>query len=212
MTNQQELDKPDGKFFFVSGFLAIDLVNTEIVVRGKRQDLLKTAADLQEWAALAGQHVYVHETAKLFTNNQDEFDAKLLKAIQELRAGLRQTLGAKVNNETNPDSWSYLPELNHLLSYGTHALRANGEGALLNGYELKPGVSPLLFQTGLSALSLFSKSDLSRLHKCQNARCILFFYDTTKSATRQWCSFGCMNRARSSQHYRETKNKVGLPG
>lgn len=208
--NGTDLGKPDDKFLFVSGFLAIDLVNTEIVVRGKRQDLLKTVADLQEWAALAGQQTYVQETEKLFSDNKDEFDATLLKAVQELRAGLRQTLGAKVNNETNAESWGYLPKINNLLSYGTHALQANDEGELLSGYELKPGASSLLFQVGLSAFNLFSKSDLSRLHKCQNTRCILFFYDTTKSATRQWCSFGCMNRARSSQHYRETKNKAGV--
>ena len=36
------------------------------------------------------------------------------------------------------------------------------------------------------------------------------FYDMTRSATRQWCSTACMNRARSLHHYRQAKaSKAG---
>ena len=34
-------------------------------------------------------------------------------------------------------------------------------------------------------------------------------HDTTKSATRRWCSTACMNRARSHQHYLERKRQGG---
>jgi predicted RNA-binding Zn ribbon-like protein len=56
-----------------------------------------------------------------------------------------------------------------------------------------------------SALHLFTEADWRRLHQCKHDRCIVFFYDTTKSGTRRWCSPGCMNRARSIQHYRLTR-------
>ena len=38
-----------------------------------------------------------------------------------------------------------------------------------------------------------------------------FITHTTKSATRRWCSLGCMNRARSAQHYREIKKTSSRP-
>ncbi|MFL5652938.1 MAG: CGNR zinc finger domain-containing protein [Ktedonobacteraceae bacterium] len=56
-------------------------------------------------------------------------------------------------------------------------------------------------------LILFTRAEKHRLHICKNERCILFFYDTTKSATHQWCSLECMNRARSLQHYRHVKEE-----
>lgn len=54
-------------------------------------------------------------------------------------------------------------------------------------------------------LRLLTEGDLRRLHKCRNERCVLLFYDTTKSGTRQWCSLDCFNRTRSSQRYRQRK-------
>jgi predicted RNA-binding Zn ribbon-like protein len=47
----------------------------------------------------------------------------------------------------------------------------------------------------LSAVDLLTRKDHGRLHRCENARCVLLFYDTTKSSTRRWCSTGCMDRA-----------------
>jgi predicted RNA-binding Zn ribbon-like protein len=56
-----------------------------------------------------------------------------------------------------------------------------------------------------SAFALLTAADLSRLHRCANGRCVLLFYDATKSGTRRWCSTACMNRARSSERYRARK-------
>jgi predicted RNA-binding Zn ribbon-like protein len=50
--------------------------------------------------------------------------------------------------------------------------------------------------------------DLSRLRQCHSHhihRCILLFYDTTKSGTRQWCSTACLDRERSARRYEEKK-------
>jgi predicted RNA-binding Zn ribbon-like protein len=63
----------------------------------------------------------------------------------------------------------------------------------------------LLLPIALSALNLITRSDLDRLHRCQNNNCIMLFYDTTKSATKRWCSTACMDRERSARRYREAK-------
>ena len=56
-----------------------------------------------------------------------------------------------------------------------------------------------------SAFELLTGADASRIHRCANGRCVLLFYDTTRSATRRWCSTACMNRARSSRRHRERR-------
>ena len=43
-------------YLFLSGVLALDLVNTEVVVRGKRYDLFATPEDVAEWWQQALTH------------------------------------------------------------------------------------------------------------------------------------------------------------
>ena len=59
-----------------------------------------------------------------------------------------------------------------------------------------------------STVTLLTERDLARLHRCANERCVLLFYDTTKSGTRRWCSTACMNRARSISRYQTRKNEA----
>ena len=73
------------------------------------------------------------------------------------------------------------------------------------------GPDATLLPIARSAVDLLTGKDLARLHRCANDRCVLLFYDTTKSATRRWCSIACMNRARSSRRYRERKQGVSVP-
>jgi predicted RNA-binding Zn ribbon-like protein len=82
-----------------------------------------------------------------------------------------------------------------------------GEEPLFASHD--PGPEGVLLPIAQSAFALLSGQDLERLHRCANDRCMLLFYDTTKSATRRWCSTACMNRARSSQRYRDRKNGLG---
>ena len=49
----------------------------------------------------------------------------------------------------------------------------------------------------LSFAELLSQADLERIRRCKNPDCILFFYDTSKSGTRSWCSLDiCGNKQR----------------
>ena len=192
-----------GEFVFVSNWLALDFVNTEVVVRGKRRDLLNKPADLQEWWQLTQTQAYLSSFAVLDNPAQVEFNPGLLEAAKELRTVLRQILETRSSQASQADT--AIAKLNVLLRQGSPWLHVSATGEMLSGYQLQPDTSSLLFQIALSALELLTKAESNRLHKCHNERCILFFYDTTKSATRQWCSFGCMNRARASQHYHQQK-------
>ena len=58
---------------------------------------------------------------------------------------------------------------------------------------------------------LLSEGDPALLRKCQNPRCILYFYDTTKNHRRRWCSMaGCGNRAKVAAFYQ--RNRSGDDG
>lgn len=188
---------------FISGVLALDFVNTELVVRGKRYDLLSTPEHVAAWWQQALTHHPDREKVKTETPAMI-CTAQLLASIKQVRAAIR-TLCANLV-EQQPFDGDALATLNSSLAIGYPALDAASEQQIVAVYRTREDdQGTILLPIALSALRLFTQAEKHRLHKCKNERCILFFYDTTKSATRQWCSLECMNRARSLQHYRHLK-------
>lgn len=211
MTHSNELEEtvgPERVFIFRSGSPALDLVNTEAVKRGKKQDLLKDAADLEKWWAEVNlEHkLPLVKIVKSHPENEKKseifFNPELLEQVKDLRRALRNIFGAKVKQELI--NQADLAILNQNLQLG-HFWLEEITGNFAAGYWVANPAQELLFQVSLAAYNLLTSQESSRLHRCHNGRCILFFYDNTKSATRQWCSLGCMNRARSSENYRLRK-------
>jgi predicted RNA-binding Zn ribbon-like protein len=189
----------NSKFLFLSGRLALDLVNTEIVVRGKKGDLLGSPADLENWWEDVRKH---YSESFVVENGQLEFDDKLLAEVKLLRGDLRRIFAKLAGKQTLNDT--DFAELNRRLALGYQTLTVMPQGKPTGRYRLSgPATGKLLFEIAYSAFNLITGDELERLHQCQNDRCILYFYDTTKSATRHWCSLGCMNRARSRLNYQK---------
>jgi predicted RNA-binding Zn ribbon-like protein len=131
---------------------------------------------------------------------------QLLERIKRVRAAIRTLCTNLV--EEQPFDVEALTTLNSILALGYPALVAiSGQGMIAVYRPCDDEQGTVLLPLALSALHLFTQAERHRLHQCKNERCILFFYDTTKSATRQWCSLECMNRARSLQHYRQIKEE-----
>jgi predicted RNA-binding Zn ribbon-like protein len=192
-------------YLFLSGVLALDLVNTEVVVRGKRHDLFATPEDVVDWWQQALTHHPDGEKVKADTD-AIAWSAQLLERIKRVRAAIRTLCTNLV--EQQPVDGEALTTLNTILAMGYPALEAaSGQEMVPVYYTREDDQGAVLLPIALSALHLFTQAEKHRLHKCKNERCILFFYDTTKSATRQWCSLDCMNRARSLQHYRHIKEE-----
>jgi predicted RNA-binding Zn ribbon-like protein len=192
----------ESHFLFIGDALALDLVNTEQVVRGKPRDLLATPGDLALWWHAAQNH---HpSTAEVRESDVAvPIDATSLAAAKTLRAALRGLFGALIDRV--PPDPRHIEALNTSLRTGAHALALTPAGDLTPVYETLPNQSPMLFAVALSAMQLLRGADRQRLHRCGNNRCVLMFYDTTKSATRRWCSVGCMDRARSARRYQAAK-------
>jgi len=193
---------------FLSGALALDLVNTEMIVRGKKRDVLSSPDALARWWEKARtQHPENAEVKGV--GEPIAWNSELLDAVKMLRVTVR-TLCTHVV-EQHAVEVGDLEGLNSVLALGYPSLERTAQGNVRLvtrlGDEQKGQV---LLPIALSALHLFTEYDWQRLHRCKNDRCILFFYDSTKSGTRHWCSLGCMNRFRSIQHYKVTKKQASL--
>ncbi len=187
---------------FLSGSLALDLVNTEMVIRGKKHDVLVSPAALVAW----WKEAYKQNSESQFVLEEEPivWSAELLTAVKTIRASLRN-LASHVVQEQAVDEEALEP-LNTVLALGYPSMQKTEQGSIRQVMRLRDEkIGPVVLPIALSAFHLFTEADWQRIHKCKNDRCVLYFYDSTKSGTRQWCSLGCMNRSRSIQHYRETK-------
>jgi len=137
-------------------------------------------------------------------------DSRLLAAVKRLRGVLRRLFEAVAAGTTILES--DLEVLNAALASGREAVDLSPTGELqLKVHNAGDAAAEVLLPLARSAAMLLAGTDSSRLHRCANGRCVLLFFDTTKSGTRRWCSTGCMNRWRSSERYRKRKGEAGLP-
>jgi predicted RNA-binding Zn ribbon-like protein len=190
-------------FVFVGEALALDLVNTEVVVRRKPLDLLAAPDAYAAWWREAG--VRYPDVAGHLPATRAEANPELLPAVMALRAALRALFEAVADGAPVPIDG--LAVLNRALGSAHDAVSLDSEGEprpLLVPRE--PEADGPLAAAARSAFALLTGADRSRLHRCANGHCVLLFYDTTKSATRRWCSTACMNRARSAERYRAQKD------
>jgi predicted RNA-binding Zn ribbon-like protein len=191
------------EFVFVGAALALDFVNTEVVIRGKRRDLLPSLSDVARWWA-AAQQSHSHLPIVPFPQHEEHEPVAVLGVVHHLRNTMRAIFSAVAAQQPSGDT--DLAALNKILGLSTQALERVDDTQVRVVYQAVPTWhDSMLFSIARSAFDLLTEGDLSRIHHCSNQRCILLFYDTTRSATRHWCSLGCMNRARSAKRYQQTK-------
>jgi predicted RNA-binding Zn ribbon-like protein len=199
-SSQNESSDERERFIFLGGNLALDLVNTEIMVRGRKVDLLVTTQDATLWWKMAQQKY----PQIIQEQGHWEYSKQRVAALRVLRQEIRNLFEALIAQRQVNES--QLKELNTILREGYYALEVSPQGKVSAVYRTRGNQeSETLLAIARAAMDLITMQDLSRLHACQNERCMLLFYDTTKSATRHWCSIACTNRARSLQNYRQTK-------
>jgi predicted RNA-binding Zn ribbon-like protein len=190
------------------GALALALINTETLDRGKQRDGLPSPEALAQWWEETCKR-YPDQCAVVRAEAPIAWTNDLLAAIKALRMALH-ALATRVVEQKRIEEEDLRP-VNEALALGYPALERTGQGALTAVLRLRDAEQGcVLTPIARSALRLFTEADWRRLHQCKHDRCIVFFYDTTKSGTRRWCSPGCMNRARSIQHYRLAKKAAAL--
>ena len=174
------------KFPLLCGHLSIDLVNTEVVRRGQRLDLLPTETEINGWLYA------VQAQIPFWTDFHLDFEPQLpaiKNSLISMRNELRMHFESIVEHHTIPTSL-------------IHYLEAFIEQAPFT-YKLKKGQLtmiplgdvPAMLQAiiALDALTLIANGQLQRLKRCANSDCVLLFID--ESGRRKWCSMKiCGNR------------------
>lgn len=184
-------------FLFLANDPCLDFVNTEVVVDGVRNDLLRHFSDFSKWLEKAGI-ASAGDARRLTTKWGDTREAKRsLQTARELRSLLRTSVENVMYSGRVPDSLARA--LNkHLRNPRrvTEVISAKGR-IQTQAHWLLEKPANLIVPVAQLAADFFSNADYSTIRRCENPDCILFFYDTSKNHTRRWCSMGlCGNRAK----------------
>jgi predicted RNA-binding Zn ribbon-like protein len=195
------------QFHFIGDELCLDFINTEVVDQDEHVDLLRGFDDLVAWYVEA--KIIDAAQAKAFTRRWggDAGGPRALKEARQFRGMLREMVERLTEGRTHVPQTA----LDHL----NRALRAREGFAEIvrtkDGYDtrFRPRLDEpahLLVAIAESAARLLSEGEPALLRKCQNPRCILYFYDTTKNHRRRWCSMaGCGNRAKVAAYYQRNR-------
>ena len=202
-TGRARLRQP---FLFVGNHPCLDFINTQMIVRGNPTDLLGGCEDLVAWMVQAHMVDKVRAAVVMTQWNRKDQE-QLFEQGVSFRRTLRDMVARIVARKSVPDS--AIASINHILS------RCPGYPQLFykKGGYTRQFQSQAAQKDGLLAPLAESASDLlcsgkwSLIKKCGNAACILYFYDTTKNHTRNWCSMQlCGNRKKVAAHYQRKRN------
>jgi predicted RNA-binding Zn ribbon-like protein len=127
--------------------------------------------------------------------NDPQSAGTLLGKAQRLHASLHLTFGALLQKETLQRDW--VEPINDVLRVTEghdEILEQNGKWRL-EFVAREGGLDWLLAAVARSAAELVAEGASARLRVCSNPDCGLFFYDTSRTRRRRWCSMSrCGNR------------------
>lgn len=185
-----------GDFQFVGGRLAVDFVNTEIIVDGERRDLLQTTETLAEWVRQSG----ASKPSQRVVGN----DGSMLEAAHELRAALRAIFECCADGMTPPRSAVRVLNAALLRPLRGDALRLVGR-SLKRESRKTCEMETVLRLIADDAADLVTSGKIDRLRACAHDGCILMFLDQSPRRARRWCSMAvCGNRAKAAAHRRRS--------
>ena len=202
-TGRARLRQP---FLFVGNHPCLDFINTQMILRGNPTDLLGGCEDLVAWLVQAS--IMDNTQAVAFMTQWNHKDQEeLFEQAMMFRGTLREMVARIAARKSIPDS--AVAAINHILS------RCPGYPQIVykKGGYTRQFQSQAAQKDGLLAPLAEAASDLlcsgkwSLVKKCGNPACILYFYDTTKNHTRNWCSMQlCGNRKKVAAHYQRKRN------
>lgn len=193
-------------FLWVGNTPSLDFVNTAIVVQGRPVELLAAPGDLAQWLEFAGllPAAVAARAATLAT--------RALPGARAYRDNLRQAFARIAAGGRVPAE--LVDATNELLRRRAAAPQLAREGVrLVLGASWEIRTPPdLLTPVADSFARFITTADASRIRKCSNPECVLFFYDVSKSATRAWCSLDlCGNRLRVAAFRRRQARSASHP-
>jgi len=203
ITSQASKEWIDG-FLFVGNHLALDFLNTRLVLADGPKELLPDVDALVRWLVASGLLTRKKGNALAKKWRDAPHAAVLLRELLKFRERLRavvvrQEAGFSVSN-------AFIAELNSLLKQhpGVIALQREGEKlGLETAFELeKP--DDVWAPIAIAVAELLSDVSPARLRKCE--ACIVHFLDTSKKGSRRWCSMNiCGNRIKVAAYQKRKR-------
>jgi predicted RNA-binding Zn ribbon-like protein len=193
----------NSQFLWVGNWPAIDFINTDIVVAGKRVDLLEEADDVILWL----------DESHLCDRTNDGTLSRPKRLIHEARAyrgllrqgvaqfAMQRRLSAELLKKTN----EYLRRC-----ASSRELKEDGKRyKSLTSWRLQ-SAGDYLAPIAESFARLVTEADPGRIRKCKNPHCVLYFHDTSKGGHRAWCSLDlCGNKLRMAASRRRQSEENG---
>ncbi|MDQ0471573.1 CGNR zinc finger domain-containing protein [Labrys wisconsinensis] len=188
-----------GSLPLIGSEIAFDFTNTASG-RGheSQQDHLRCGADVVVWA----RHARVlapgdGDVAKQMLAADTALADRLLARALELRETIHRT-GAVIAAGGEPTAEDRDRLTAEHAACLTRARLTPHQGGFVWAWAAADGpAEAILGPVTLSALTLLTQSDLSRIKQCQGEHCGWLFFDVTKNKSRRWCEMEvCGNRAK----------------
>ena len=174
-----------GEVPMLAGHPALDLLNTVVMVDGELRDFLEHDADVLGWLRLAGLPVEEPKSAVR--------SGSLVRAARSLRETFR--LLVEKQKTGKPGDMSGLNAfLIGAQSYPRLVLHKSRQPTI-ERVRRQGTPEQILGPVAEAAADLLAHGDFDLVKHCEDASCVLWFYDQTKSHHRRWCSTAaCGNR------------------
>jgi predicted RNA-binding Zn ribbon-like protein len=195
------------RFLFVGNHPCLDFVNTQMIVKGEPVDVLESVEDLLSWLAQARLLTKPQADAVRAGLKHTELTS-LLNQAKSFRATLRGLVERIVAGQSIPDS--AIRAINQFLSQRPSyaQLVRTKRGFERRVHSVASPALNILAPLAESASDLLCQTDFTLIKKCGNPACVLYFYDTTKNHTRNWCSMQmCGNRMKVAAHYWRNRSR-----
>jgi predicted RNA-binding Zn ribbon-like protein len=122
---------------------------------------------------------------------------ELLGNAARLRWSLRRIFGAMIRKERVELEWVKTVNVSLQITEGHDELAPDGQGWKIQFIARNDGLEWLLAAIARSAAELVAEGPSTRLRRCANPCCGIFFYDTSRTHMRRWCSMAlCGNRSK----------------
>jgi predicted RNA-binding Zn ribbon-like protein len=180
---------------------ALNFVNTRLRPFGQQLDLLDSGSSLVDWMHGEGLVDDDERRAVLRRFTAAELDAAAGRA-RDLRSSLVTEVASW--SQGAPLGRGMRTTLNEILATDQQyvELAGSADGATeLRTRRRWVSSDQLLAPVAVAAAELFAHGDPTLVRNCDGPRCVIWFYDRTRSHRRRWCSQAvCGNRDKVRNH------------
>ena len=175
--------------------LALDLLNTRMMVNGQRCDLLVDDDAAALWLEQVGLPLARPAVG----------EGQLVGPLKALRDSIERLVHARQHDQSADPA-----TLNRFLHGAIPQLVwPAGQAPVLDRFTAPTDVQRRLGEIAYNAAQLLTEGDLQRVRKCESHDCSLMFYDRTKAHRRRWCSMAlCGNRHKVAE-FRKRQQEGG---